>query len=60
VILAAVKSAAEAFLHAATQAPQPMQAAESMAWSADVLRDRDGVAVGRAADVDRDVAAGLR
>ena len=32
--LAAVNSIAEAFLHAATQAPQPMQAAASMARSA--------------------------
>ena len=31
--LADVKSAADAFLHAATHAPQPMQAAESIACS---------------------------
>jgi uncharacterized lipoprotein YbaY len=37
VILADVKSAAEAFLQAATHAPQPMQAAESKALSAAVL-----------------------
>ena len=49
---------ADAFLHAATQAPQPMQAAESIASSDDVLRDQDRVAVRRAAAVDRDVAAG--
>ena len=35
-----------------------MQAAESIACSDDVLRDQDGVAVRRAAGVDRDVAAG--
>ncbi len=34
VIFAPVNSAAEAFGQAATQAPQPMQAAASMAWSA--------------------------
>src|SRR5262245_2051470 len=33
-ILADVNNAAEAFLQAATQAPQPMQAAESIACSA--------------------------
>src|SRR6185369_7636341 len=33
-ILAPTKRTAEAFLHAATQAPQPMQAAASIAWSA--------------------------
>ena len=37
---AAVKSIAEAFLHAATQAPQPMQAAESMAASASAFGTR--------------------
>jgi hypothetical protein len=35
--LAEVKSIAEALGQAATQAPQPMQAAASMAWSASVL-----------------------
>ena len=35
-----------------------MHAAESIAGSDDVLRDRDGVAVRRAAAVDRHVAAG--
>jgi hypothetical protein len=40
VILAEVKRAAEAFLQAATQAPQPMQAAESIALSAAVLGTR--------------------
>ncbi len=34
VIFAAVNSAAEAFLHDATQAPQPMHCAESIASSA--------------------------
>ena len=57
--LRAVKSAADAFLHAATQAPQPMHAAASIARSAIVLRDQDRVAVRRAAAVHRRVAAGL-
>ena len=55
--LAAVNSMAEAFGQAATQAPQPMQAAASMAWSAFSLRHRDRVAVRRAAGGDRDEAA---
>ena len=40
-----MKSIAEAFGQAATQAPQPMHAAASMARSASALRHRDGVGV---------------
>ena len=58
-IFAEVKSAADAFLHAATHAPQPMQAAASMAFVGDFFGIRNRVAVLRAADVHRGIAAGL-
>ena len=57
-ILALMNRCADAFLHAATQAPQPMQAAAVHRQVGDVLGDRDRVAVRRAAAVHRDVAAG--
>ena len=49
---------AEAFGQAATQAPQPMQAAASMASVGVLLGHRDRVAVRRAAGGHRDEAAG--
>ena len=57
--LAEVNSMAELFGQAATQAPQPMQAAASMAWSASTLGTGHGVAVGRVAGVGADVATSL-
>ena len=57
--MADVKSAADAFLQAATQAPQPMHAAESIACSTVSFEIRMALRVLRAADVDRRVAAGL-
>ena len=56
---AETKSMAEAFLHAATQAPQPMHAAASMAVSASVFGNGQRVGVGRAAGVDGDESARL-
>ena len=59
VTLAAVNSIAEPFGQAATQAPQPMQAAASNAGVGVLLRHRDGVRVGRRAGRRGDEAAGL-
>lgn len=55
----AVKSDVDAFGHAATQAPQPMQAAPYIAWSTRDLTDQYVVRIGRAASVHVDIAAGL-
>ena len=55
---AETNSIADAFLHAATHAPQPMHAAASMASSAS-LRNRKRVRVRRAAGVHRNKAARL-
>ncbi len=57
---AAVNSIAEAFGHAATQAPQPMQAAASIARSASSLGTGSALRVGGAAGAHGDEAAGLR
>ena len=54
-----MKSAAEAFLQAATHAPQPMHCAASIAARRSPSAIENGVAVRRAADVHRRVAAGL-
>ena len=58
--LAATNSMAEAFGQAATQAPQPMQAAASIAGSASSLGTGNRVGVGRAAGGRRDEAARWR
>ena len=58
--LAPANSIAEAFGQAATQAPQPMQAAASIACSASGLGTGIAFAVGGAAGAHRDEAARLR
>ncbi len=58
-IFAETKSIAEPFLQAATQAPQPIQLAESMASSAITFEIGERVGVLRSAAVERHVAAGL-
>ena len=58
-ILAAVNSIGEALGQAATQAPQPMQAAASNASSASFLGTGMALASGAAPVLTRDVAAGL-
>jgi hypothetical protein len=58
VIFALVNSEADAFGHAATQAPQPMQAAASMAFSATSLPMGRLLASGRGARVHRHIPAG--
>jgi len=57
--LAETKSIALAFLQAATQAPQPMHCAASIARSASPFADREGVGVGRGPGAGGDEAAGL-
>ena len=57
--MAEVNSWAAEFGQAATQAPQPMQAAASMAASATGFGIGMRLASGAAPVVDRDVAAGL-
>ena len=54
-----MNSAAEAFLHDATQAPQPMHWAQSIAGRTPPSATRMALPSGRRADVDRGVAAGL-
>ena len=58
-ILAAVKSDADAFGHAATHAPQPMQAAASIAVVGTLLGNEDRVGILRAAGRRGDESAGL-
>ncbi len=57
--LAPVKSIAELFGQPATQAPQPMHSAASMAYSASGLRNQNGITVGNPAGVAGGIAAGL-
>jgi hypothetical protein len=57
--LAAVKSMAEAFGQAATQAPQPMHSAASIARSASSFGTGIALASGALPGAHRDVAAGL-
>ena len=58
--MAATNSIAEAFGQAATQAPQPMQAAASIACSASAFGTGMALPSGAPPVLTRDEAAGLR